>query len=354
MRHAVAVVLAAILPSTAVSKAASQPVTVRVDPRIELLAVVNRLAGRSEYNLTRVPRWAAAVDSHFAPFRDHPAVAMTRRLRFGFFIPMNLAIHVTMPPQLAERAPFAASASLHRRWTALPDSTSAYLALLRGFAIESRFAALLDAQRPLADSAAARLRRVADGIDHAWIERFWGDATGATLVLAAGLTNGAASYGQEYDPPAGAPETWAIVGVARADAAGLPLFDADDAPTVLHEMNHPYVTPLIRANADALRPAAESLYATVADRMREQAYGSWDAMLNESLVRAAVPRYYLARGDRALAERTIAEEVEHGFVWTRELVELMGEYERDRTAYPTMRAFMPRIAAFFRDRARRS
>src|SRR4029077_20611583 len=54
----------------------AQTVDVRVDARIELLAAVNRLAGRSEYKLTRVPRWAAALDSAFAPFADHPAVAM--------------------------------------------------------------------------------------------------------------------------------------------------------------------------------------------------------------------------------------------------------------------------------------
>ena len=30
-----------------------------------------------------------------------------------------------------------------------------------------------------------------------------------------------------------------------------------------------------------------------------------------------------------------------GFVWTRQLVALLGEYEQNRVAYPTFSAFMP-------------
>jgi hypothetical protein len=73
------------------------------------------------------------------------------------------------------------------------------------------------------------------------------------------LTNGGASYGQEFAPPSGRSEAYAIVGVLHTDAQGFPFYDSSDAATVLHEMNHPYVTPLIRANAESLRPPAESL-----------------------------------------------------------------------------------------------
>jgi len=352
MRRSVFTLAIAIL-SAAASQANAQAIDVRVDPRVELIAIVSRLAGRSEYNMTRVPRWAEAVDTYFAPYRDHPAVAMTRRLGFGFFIPMNLAIHLTPPPELVERTPFAASTSLHRRWATYPDSTRVYVELVRAFARDTRFVEFLSANRALVDSAQMRMRRVANDLDRAWIDRFWGGQAVMNFVLVAGLTNGGASYGQEFAPASGRSEAYAIVGVLHADGQGFPTYDNTDVSTVLHEMNHPYVTPLVRANADALRPAAESLYATVAKQMREQAYGSWDSMVNESLVRAAQPRYYLAHGDSASAERAIAAEIASGFLWTRELVGLLGEYERNRATYPTFSVFMPRVVAFFRDWRRR-
>lgn len=256
----------------------AQAVAIRVDPGVELIAAVNRLAGRSEYNMTRVPRWRSALDSSMAPFLDHPAVAMTKRLGFGFFIPMNLAVHLSAPPEFSERSPFATSSSLHRRWKTYPDSTRAYIDLLRDFARAARFEAFMAANRPVADSAAARLRRVASGIDRAWIDRFWGGPAAMNFVLVAALTNGGASYGQEYVPPSGTPEAHAIVGVTRVDAEGMPLFDAADLPTVLHEMMHPYVTPLVREHSAAFRPSIDSLYSAVSAQMRQQSYGTWDAI----------------------------------------------------------------------------
>jgi len=54
-------------------------------------------------------------------------------------------------------------------------------------------------------------------------------------------------------PASGRSEAYAIVGVLHTDAQGFPFYDNSDVSTVLHEMNHPYVTPLIRANAESLR-----------------------------------------------------------------------------------------------------
>jgi hypothetical protein len=325
----------------------AQQAQVRVDDRVELIAIVNRLAGREEYNLTRVPRWASSVDDYFARFRDHPAVAMTRRLRFGFFIPMNLAAHLSPPPALAERSPFAASATLHRRWAMYPDSTRAYVELLRAFARETRFDAFMAAHRPLVDSASVRLRRVVQGIDQQWIERFWGRAAPMAFVVVAGLTNGGASYAQEFASPNGQAEAWAVVGVGGADSTGMPSYDAGDAATVLHEMNHPYVTPIVRQYGDRIRPVAESLFVRVARDMRAQGYGTWESMINESIVRAAVPRYYLAHGDSLKANEEIDSQERLGFVWTRELVALLGQYERDRVRYASFDLFMPQVVEFF-------
>ncbi len=265
---------------------------------------------------------------------------------------MNLAAHLTSPPELAERSSFAASSTLHRRWKTYPDSTRVYVELLRSFARDTRFDAFMTANRPLVDSASARLQRVVVDIDREWVDRFWGRPAPIAFVPVAGLTNGGASYAQEFAPPAGRAEAWAVVGVLRADSDGFPTYDASDAATVLHEMQHPYVTPLVRQYTDDLRPAAESLYVRVAREMRSQAYGTWDAMINESLVRAAVPRYHLAHGDSATATEEIASQVKAGFLWTPDLVTLLGEYERDRTRYATFDLFMPRVVTFFGERAR--
>lgn len=336
--------------------AGSRPrVEVRVDPRVELLSILFHMAGRDEYNMTQVGAWEAAVDTVFSLYEEHPAVVMTKRLagqyNVGYFVPMNLAVHLTPPPDLAPRSPFATSPSLHRTWTVYPDTTARYVELVRLFARASHYTRFLANHRALVDTTEARLRRlVAETVEEAWFDRFWGVAPGARFILVPGLTNGRASYGVEYRDST-THEMYAITGVMETDSAGLPVFGPDFTATVVHELNHPYADPLIEANLDALGPPADTLFARHADALRPQAIGDGESLLHESLVRAAVARY---RGDHegpdTLAAE-VAEQVGLGFEWMPGLVDLLGEYEADRDRWPTLADFMPRVVAFFEAQA---
>ena len=79
-------------------------VDVRVDPRVELLSVVFRLAGSPEYSRGRVERYAEAVDAHFGPFRRHSVIAHAKRLRalagVSFDAVASFSVHLddAMPP----------------------------------------------------------------------------------------------------------------------------------------------------------------------------------------------------------------------------------------------------------------
>ena len=55
---------------------AQNPVSVRFDECVDLMATIWRLSGSSEYNLCKVPSYAHEVDSVFAPFKEHPAVQL--------------------------------------------------------------------------------------------------------------------------------------------------------------------------------------------------------------------------------------------------------------------------------------
>jgi len=334
----------------------AQSLSIAVDPRIELISILFHRAGREEY-AGRVPRWTAAVDSHFAAFATLPAQRTTDWLakanRVGYFVPMNLSVHLTPVPDLRERSAFSATTSIHRTWTTIPDSTQAYLGALRSFIGESHFDEFMRAHRALLDSAELRLRRlVMPGVDSAWFNQFWGGVPRARLTVVPALLGGGASYGIEVTPSSGPAEGYAIIGVANVDAQGFPTFDTSYVSTVIHELNHPYVTPIVRAHLPEFRDFADSLLAPVLGKMRAQGYGSWDAVLNESLVRAAAIRYELAHGGRTRAEPSIESQTALGFVWTRGLVDLLGEYESNRSRYASMDAFMPRIVDYFRGVAR--
>jgi hypothetical protein len=72
-------------------------------------------------------------------------------------------------------------------------------------------------------------------------------------------------------------------------------------------------------------------------------------MLDESVVRASVIRYLLAKEGPAAADREIRAQRRAGFVWMNELAALFGDYESSRPTYPTLSAFMPRVITFFNE-----
>ena len=76
----------------------------RVDPRVELLSIVFRLAGNSEYQMSPLKSYTEDIDAYFAPYKDHPAVLIAKKLAserdVGFDAVMNLAVHLSFPPAL--------------------------------------------------------------------------------------------------------------------------------------------------------------------------------------------------------------------------------------------------------------
>jgi large conductance mechanosensitive channel len=73
-------------------------VAVRVDPRVELMSIIFRLAGNPEYNQGRVEQYTKDVESHFGQFREHRTVELARGLRrkrgVSFDACMSMAVHL--------------------------------------------------------------------------------------------------------------------------------------------------------------------------------------------------------------------------------------------------------------------
>jgi hypothetical protein len=104
MRFRVAVLVSALIwAATGLAAGAHR---IGVDPRVELMSVLFRLAGHNEYNQCRVPDYDKALDRYFSTYRNHEAVQLARELQLGFDAPMSLAVHVKDVESLAERIPF--------------------------------------------------------------------------------------------------------------------------------------------------------------------------------------------------------------------------------------------------------
>lgn len=324
-----------------------EEIAVSVDPRVELVCVVFRLAGHWEYNQARVKGYAADVDTHFAPVRDHAVVKRARDLLrtrgIAYDACMSLAIHLDDAATLGERVPFEPlPEGLDPRWT--PEDARAFVDELRDFAKAGKFAEFVEAHQELYAETTRRMETlIAKDVKLAWFRDFFGDRPGASFRVAIGMLNGPMNYGTRCRLEDGSEELHAILGAGSVDREGLPAFGSEMVETLVHEFAHSYVNPIVKAHLDALRPAGEKLFAGVAEQMRRQAYGKWETMLCETLVRACVIRY-LRANDRGLdALRRMAEDQFRGFRWVGRVADALKAYEKDRATYPTLDAFVPRI-----------
>ena len=326
-------------------------IDVRVDPRIELLSIVFRLAGNQEYSQGRVVQYADAVDAHFGRFKDHAVVQQARRLRqsrgISFDAVASYALHLDGIDKLGEAVPFEPlPARLDARWTS--KDARAFAKDLRDFAKDSKAREFFAAQQQLyAGSVAAMRDTLAQHCDLQWFDRWFGARPGARFQLCLGLLNGGANYGPSVLHKDGSEELFCVLGCWQTDDAGKPMFGKPVVGTVVHEFCHSYCNPVVDAHLDILLPAGEKLYPLVETEMRAQAYGNARTMLCESLVRACVVRYMLATGGEAAAAAEVKEQIQRSFHWTGELAALLGKFEQDRKTFPTLDAFAPQLAEFF-------
>jgi hypothetical protein len=140
------------------------------------------------------------------------------------------------------------------------------------------------------------------------------------------MCNGTANFGPRVRPKAGRAELYAIVGVTDFDTNGIPTFDATLVPTIVHEFAHSFINPFVERHRQQFASAGERLFPHVAGLMEAQAYGNWESVLYESLVRGVVIRYLRANGNQQGASRQLAEEFGLGFVWIQDLDRLLQQY----------------------------
>ncbi len=346
-------VLCAARPAAAAEDApGAAALTASVDARVELLSIIFRLAGNPEYNQPNsASPYAEAVAERFGAFRDHAAIESAARLRrergVSYDAVMSMALHIADAETLAERIPFDQQPErLDGRWRL--EEARAFLEEAGAFARDTRFSEFFTEHATLFEAAAARMEaRLAERRYVEWFDRFFGARPGATFHVHVGMLLGGGNYGCGIRFADGREEITPVLGVYEFDAAGVPVIGAGVAGTVAHEFCHSYTNALVDRHLGSLRPAAERIFAPRAGLMQRMAYGNWQTMMYESLVRACVVRFVSAsEGERAAAKEAQSQHA-MGFVWIGELAQALAQYESDRERYPAFDDFMPEIVTFF-------
>ncbi|MCE5229169.1 DUF4932 domain-containing protein [bacterium] len=342
----------------AAAGATSSTLSISVDPRVELISIIFRLAGNPEYNRGAVASYNDDVERWFGGRKQHAAVKLAGKLRnsygVGFDAPMSLAIRMPQAmSDLAGDAPWRIDAEgIDARWQ--PAELKEFCEQARLFAQASRFDKFFADHADFYKEACDEARRVIErDVRLDWFDKFFGARPGADFRIAIAPLTGGGNYGPSRRVGK-REEMYCILGVWFTDRYGGPAFSREASGVVAHEFNHSYSNPVVFRHMNELRSAGVVLFKPVAARMRRQAYGHWETMMIESLVRAAQVRYVREVRGPFWGQQALKEEVSRGFTWTPGLVDLFDEYQKDRAKYPTLESFFPRVVEFFNEYSKKT
>jgi len=315
----------------------------KVDKRVELLSIVFRLAGNKEYNATFFKKYTDKVENHFNEYREHELIKFAKELKEkkGISYDAVMSMAINLDDNLNPLIDFSTTLP-EKRWT--KDDANKFNRLLKKFYKNADCEAFFRENEELFQEVSNRFRPVYKNLDLNWFQSFYGKKADENFNIIISPGCGGGNYGPSLTLPDTKKKVFAILGVWKVDESGMPVYQEDEyLPTIIHEFNHSFVNLLLAKHKESFEDSGKEIYKTVEYEMsREQAYGNWQIMLNEALVRASVIKYFIDHGESDSAiQIMLNNELNKGFIWIKELVDELKKYDNQRNIYPTLESYMP-------------
>ncbi|MFT3825318.1 MAG: DUF4932 domain-containing protein [Chitinophagaceae bacterium] len=325
-----------------------------VDKRIEMMSMVARLSEYEEYSSKDAAEYVNAIHSWFDKYKTDTLIGFAQRVReessIGFDAVMSMAINLKFVKDKFTLQPNWKT-DLDKRWK--PEQAAHLLTLLNQFYTRTNAAGFFAQEEPYYQKVIAAFGQVLTNFNQSWYFDYYGVKPKDKFTIVIGCGNGGGNYGPGISLDKNTREVYAIMGSWSFDDKGNPVFkEANYLPTVVHEFNHSFINPLLNRydTSVVLKTSMQKILDTMRSEMQRQAYGDWKTVINESLVRASVVRYLSFNNptNPKIAEDELSIQINRGFLWTKDLVALLGTYEANRKKYPTINEFYPVIISFFK------
>ncbi len=317
--------------------ATAQKITVSPSETTELISVIMHLSGANEYNNPKIlPEYKTFIDQSFGKWREHPAVKQAKKLHdkhgLVWSTPMNLAVSGGI-----EEGEFHTPYSTGFRWSAKEHEK--FINAINDFYRETGFNGIYiknmigQAYPHIQKLMAEAYNKI---IDLTWLAEFTGENRDLDYCVTISLLNGDYNYG------------CSVNGIPRPVVAINNHINPEDIryPMVLlHEFLHPYINPMVDRHYAKFIPSGKILFPPIREQMMRKAYGDWRIVIYESLVRASVIVYM--RESSLSTDEQIANDEREGFVWVKNLADLLEGYKNQRDKYHTLDDFMHEVVKFY-------
>jgi len=307
---------------------------ITVDPRLELLAVLQHLSG-SAMTSPDSDGYAAAADAWFAGFKDHPALTKLQSLEtYGFNYDLAVSSFlrfdgVPLERQIRDWAGYAQTMNEDRLETAAEGgSLEEFYAAVNDFVRVSDFPGWFESRRQyFTDTVAGMdslLSTTPDMVAHLIA---WYGYEQHSYNLAISPLLGGNGYGPALVDSLGNNYLYCVTSIEnRGDPAESILHLAY---MLFHELSHPYVNPLVDKHFGLVEDAS-ALFEPIKRKMQEQAYSSWWIAVIEHFVRGSELRLLQTYYPPEEREFTTLSNINLGFIYLDTVYDALLNYEQAR------------------------
>lgn len=348
-------VLLSIVLLCTVFSAKAQNLAPTVDKRIELMALVFRLAGAEEYqpSYNYKSSYTDKIERKFAPFRGSEVVKYTQQLRNKYGIGFDAVILFALYTEITDgKVAFRNDVdirNLDKRWP--QDSLPKYMNLLNKFYKQTGFDAFFASNADLyAKAGEAFKTKVMNEINLKWFDDFFGQKKADNFKVMISLSFCEGNYGPHIKDKSGNEEYYTIYGSCRTDSAGIPIY-GQMGWLVAHELSHSYWNPAIKPYYPEVMPQATKMFYLAANYLQNIHYGDPKSCFGELLANASAilydvdnPSKYAFNYDEHIQ---ICQNSDDGFIAIGAIVEALKEYRKQRDKYPNITDYMPEIVKAF-------
>jgi hypothetical protein len=324
-----------------------------INENVELLSIVFRLAGNREYNTSNYKEYTCKVDEYFSPYRDHELIkyAKTLKIEKGISYDAVACMALALNKELNPKVRFSENLP-EKRWDV--KSATQFVRLLKQFYEDAKCKTFFKKNKQMYANAVSQFQTVAGKIDYNWFESFFGAKNKEQFRLVVSLGVGNHNYGPSSINEKGEKELYAVMGTWKFNEQGEPVYNEGNyLPVIIHEFCHSFVNPLLAKYNDDFRESGKQIFKAVEFEMTQaQAYGSWDIMLNEALVRAAVIQYYISKeANNKQLQAMVRNENKKGFIWIKGLVGELSNYQKQRSIYADLESYIPNLSKAYQQYA---
>lgn len=323
---------------------ANEGLTVNVHPGVELMAIVQILAGK--YSEPTPSVYSAAMKEHFSPFANHPAVVWIKGFKknvYPDFIELGWCFDRFPDLQLTEPL----TTSWYRHYG--KDTVLKYLKLVKDFYTDSKFWSFYTSHEPQYARWAKDLhQKIADSASLAKLYGFYRMGKPLKLYIGIEPLNSWGAHAitnlKDINPhyqdhvayeTGYFNDTATIYGQPRFTAGTETIYDL-----LWHEGSHIMIAGLMKKYSKEIQ-GLSYLFNAGDEGMRRNNISSWEYCLNENIVRSVVAclkRQY--RGYRQY-EKTISREDAADFIYVNELAPMIWDLYLTGNKYPDFNAFFP-------------